>query len=321
MNSANNTAFAVNSARDNRVSRHALISCTLLIFAALIDDLAWGQPKFLVVFVLAWSTLRLIVLSRSLADPAVLTAVFAALYCSVPLLAAQPFSQETFYLPTVGAAWIYVVGTAGLLLGISIGYRTISPLPRESSRDGLMDWSGGLACALSLTLSLVFALRYGLVGSDFSYAESFIVRAQSGVGLLMLSVPLAGAAICCTLASGGRLNFWRLSICLLPYVLLYAVHGQRKYLIFPFIFFAAAKLQVRSVRRLLVLLVIGGAGFYFFQFLGFSRTLDYSFEQAASERAISRETLWAGRLSQYLPQPPPPTKDHSHLCPLLGTTC
>jgi hypothetical protein len=273
--------------RSSRISRHAFISAVMLLLAALIDYLLWEQPKFVVAILLAWATLRLIVLSRSLADPTVLMTAFAGLYCAVPLIIAKPLTQETFYLPTAGAAWIYVVGTTGLLLGVALGNTALTPIARGSVKSVSLAWTGALASLLSVALSLAFAVKYGLVGADFSYAESFTVRAQTGVGMLMLSVPLAGAAACATVCSGYRLNLRRFAVCVLPYVLLYVVHGQRKYLLFPLIFIAAAKLQVRSMRRLVLVILAASAGFYFFQFLGYSRTLDISFAQATSEHAIS----------------------------------
>lgn len=252
----------------------SLVVAFLLSIAAFADQLFFGQPKWIVVCVLTGYVARLLVLNGRFQDPAVLMMTFAAIYCAVPLALAEANSRATFFLPIDGAAWIYVVGTIGLLVGVAVGGRIFTPRLRFGSPTPMLARAGLLASAVSASLTFVYILKYGMAGITHTYSESFSLRESGIFGVLFLAVPFAAAGLCLTLCSGLKLGLWRWGWILAPYALLFLAHGQRKFIIFPLLFVMAKKVQIKNPAYFIAASLIAIPAFVGFQFAGFTRTND-----------------------------------------------
>ena len=268
---------------------YGLIMAMLLLVQYVLSDTYSVLPFFcLLVFFC-----HLLKIRRSMSDPFTIMLLFAFIYAAFPLLFGQPNSWASLHFDFDGAALIYAVGSVAMILGIGLSTALIRENRSQRRRmlDGGYDRTayvaGVLLSTFSLLLTTIFVVKQGtVVLGGHSYAQSFQIHLEEGMGIFNLAVPMAAGGVALMIASNFPLKPYHHCLAVVPYFALFVAQGQRKYLIIPAIFYFARYVKFNSWTRILALLAVCVVGFVFFMYLGFIRGNGYTFAQLLTPSAI-----------------------------------
>lgn len=235
---------------------------------------------------------------RSMSDPFSFVFLAGFMYGAFPLLFGVPGTWAALRFRFEGASAIYAVGNVSMALGVGIatlviGYGSVPrQTPLNRCTQGEIALRAGL-CSSLLSCALVAGLiaRNGaVVLGQATYSESFRPEARAGNGVLLLAVPFAAGGLVLMLTSNQVKRIFHHIIALSAYAGLYLALGQRKYLIYPSIFYIAKFIRVRNAAKLVGLLGIAGVGMTAFLYLGFLRSEGYGYSQAFQKNSVDRFT-------------------------------
>ncbi len=277
---------------DREVAVTSGLYCGLMVLSLLTQYVIEGQYGVAPFFFLLLASLHLTLVRKSISDPTVVILLFGFIYASFPLMFGTPYSLGSLGFSFDGAAMIYGVGSASMLLGssLSAAYIQTGKHPRHVPRTNPVSrYAGVLAASSSLILSFVHMARSGsvLLG-DISYGESFQAQLQQGEGFFLLAVPLAAAGVVMLLTSRATLKPHHHLLGLGAYLALFVSLGQRKYLIIPAVFYVATYYKVSSIKRLALMIIGCAMGLIVFMYLGFLRTNNYALSQASDPGVLTQ---------------------------------
>lgn len=290
---ANRTLFAIlRTLRSDAAIVYACFVCSaLMILAEGVQYMLGIEYSAIPSFALLGLFCYVTWIRKSLSDPFSLILMAAFVYSAFPLLFGTPGSWAALRFGFEGASAIYAVGNIAIVLGIAIATLLVNDnrcAAQESQTEAALlagVCSAVLACLLA---SVLVATRGSVLLGHVTYSESFRPEARDGAGVLLLAAPLAAAGLTLMMTSGARLRLFHHFIGAAGYCGLYLALGQRKYLLYPAMFYAVRYFRFQSVPKFLTLLSIAGFGMTVFLYLGFLRTEGSSYSQIFDKRSVSQ---------------------------------
>lgn len=269
-----------------------------LAAAAVVPWCSVVPPLLLLFFVASYLNIR-----QHLRDVVLIVGFVMVLYTLVPYSGSIGSDWLSNAYGREGGNFLHNLAITGYLIGVRVSIAVLPVRPLKLRADPMQARSGTLVAIyigsiVSIALSLWYLSQFGFViGGDIEYGESFAVRQQSGIGILLLSIPLAIATFSLVLATERRLLSRHFILPVLSFALLFIVHGQRKYFVIPLMLIGIVKIRVRGMLTIAMLLVGIVIVWVMFCYLGYLRTVNISATDAFSPVNLSGFSDVAG---QYL---------------------
>ena len=239
-------------------------------------------------------TIYMVKARRGFGDPAVISLFAFGLYAIMPSLVADPLADPSvtdWGFDLQGAAYIYSVSSVAMITatGLSFVLYGVETADSDAPRTTFYP-EAVLAMILSIFLIMIFIALNGiyLLGeSGEAYLSRFADLSVPGSGILLLSAPLATAALCFAIVSTTRLRSLINVLCVVPFALIFLALGQRKYLLLPVLLLTYRFFRVRSLLHLAIVLVAAMFGYATFNYLGFLRLYNISLSDALDARTFA----------------------------------
>lgn len=268
--------------REPRVAARRDVSMTgpfvLPSFFIMIMQLTVPDSNFvfaLSIFLYVFYAFYLLYVIGELRNPIGLGLIVMLMYSYLPFLQGVNTYERTARFNVEGGYYIFSVALFSFVFWVYVSGYILKIPARENVKaepdPGLMDLAAFCAAAIGSTLGLMYVVRFGIVSSgDVAYSDSFTQRLEEGAGVLFLAGPfgMVGAAIVFTRAKLRPVDWL---IALLPFAIMYVATAQRKFIIIPLVVFLAARLRIRSMVGVAIILSALVCGALLFAYLGFMR--------------------------------------------------
>jgi hypothetical protein len=257
---------------------------------------AAGLPIYVIFLVFC---IQLVRLRGGLLDPFLIFSLGTFLYGFVPFIADSANDElidafgfqggQAIFAYAMHAIVFAFLATSILVPGASESTsRMVLRADKAIEYDRLAKIAIVLCAVLSVALESIYVALHGTVlGGDFDYSQGFRERAAAGSGILLLSYPIAVAGLGFVLTSSHRFKLYSYVVSLVPFALLFFVHGERKYLIAPGLLVVARFIKARSFLSILAALLAGAIGWMLFVYLGYLRSREYSIFEMFREDVIN----------------------------------
>lgn len=273
--------------------------CAILTLATLIvPEISIGPPLVLLFFLVIYLNAR-----KRLRDLVLVEGIVLTLYSLTPYSGSVGADTLSNAYGREGGNFIHNLAIIGYFLGIRFSTsllptRQLNLEQRQRRLRAYTLLAAMVGAALSILLSLVFIAMFGFViGGSVGYSDGFGVRAQTGVGALLLSVPLAIASLSLVLARERKFLSPFIVPPLIAFLFLFVAHGERKYIILPVMLSAIALLRLSGIGKIVGLLVGIIMLWVLFCYFGYLRTADISITKALDPTSLS---LFMRYSDQYL---------------------
>ncbi|MDR6331756.1 oligosaccharide repeat unit polymerase [Xanthobacter flavus] len=251
------------------------------------SDIVFGVS---IVFYLSYAFYLLYIIGE-LRNPIGIGFIIMLMYSYLPFIQGPESYGRMARFGVDGGYYIYSVAQFSFVFWVYIsGYVFKLPeevmVPEESPSE-LMGVAALCAAAIGSMLGFLYILRFGTVSSgDVAYGDSFTQRLEEGSGVLFLGGPfgMVGAAIVFTRAKLRPVDWL---VALLPFAIMYVATTQRKFIVIPLVIFLAARLRIKSIYAVGIILTALVCGALLFSYLGFVRVRSISIDEVLSPDRMS----------------------------------
>lgn len=273
----------------------ALFASILALLVILFSEAAAVSPLQPLCAVLLLHLVGLGILRRNIADPVIIFETVLLQYSYFPTIIPQNSDRFMRLFQLDGAYYIHSFAILAFLVAVFFAQVSIHTPPEKNietnttQKTALTRRIVTLGAIISIILSGLYAAQHGVViGGSTNYADTFSDKMTTGSGFLLLSVPLAVAAMSCSVATNKRFFTYQNLYVSLPFIFLFIIHGQRKYIIIPSLIFAARYIRVVTFKGLIIIVSTFLFLYVFFLYLGFTRINNIDLQNYFTEVTINR---------------------------------
>lgn len=215
-----------------------------------------------------------ILIRGSLRDPTGILLVGSGLYVFLPTLDANIYDYLRWGFKVSDAYYISNLSASSLMLSTMV-FLFLKPMIKLKSIFNVdycfLEKVKQIGLCFSIFLAIILIMNNGLLFMQAeNYLDGFESRSQSGMGVLLLALPMAMISTSIVFLKKNKLALNEILFTLLPFILLFMATAQRRYFIIPFLIFLVCKVKV-SFKGAIYTLFSVFLIYYSFLYLGYMR--------------------------------------------------